>query len=230
MDDDRDRIKVLRVGRAPTGVPLLIVGIILGGLIVSIWKPWAGAETDRGLADATPSPVAPTTTPSTVPSPPPTTSPVPGAVNCVGRSGWRIVSVQRTAGRESRSWAAVVPVEATAPNDKAIPMVREVAGVTRAVGYCPPAEVVALTDPRLLTAHVWRLEGAASRPRDLGALQRVAEPDEETSDLYLAPGATTMDGSRWPPGRYIFRVEGDVPAWMLWFGIELVRPSGPPEP
>ncbi len=238
MDEDRDRIRVTRVQQGSGGLPAIVALMVIAAVVVSVWQPWesSGQGTPAASDDASlPAAVVPSRvrTPAPVVVPSATTRPIPSlhpdAVACTSRAGWRIVTVERTAGRESRSWIAVKPVAATSPTDRAVPLVREVSGVTRALGYCLPGELAFTTDPGDLHARVWRLE-AGGRAVEVGALSRVAEPTVDSSDLYLAEGAKGIETSRWAAGRYVFQVTDPTAGWEVWFGIDLARASGPPEP
>jgi hypothetical protein len=241
MDDDRDRINVVRVRRRAGGVPQLLVILGIIAVVASIVKPWEapGRASPAGLPSLAP----PTRTPGSVTPAavlgsssgvvvsPSASLPAddPRAVPCVSRGGWRVVTVQRMAGRESRTWTAVEPATARAPTDPSITFVREVTAVTRALGFCSPAslDVDGRRDPAAIEARVWRLDGNRTKATDLGTLTRLAPPGASSSDLFLAPGADTLGASRWVPGRYVFRVSHRHDGWEWWFGVELVRATGP---
>ena len=241
MDDDRDRIEVTRVRRGSGGLAQVALVLAMAAIAVSIIKPWesrdGGRTADRSAEPAAVTSGSPTPARVTPPSAPPASASTAGerpatsldplAVPCISRNGWRVVAVQRTAGRESRSWAAVVPVEARRPTDRTIPVLREVTAVTRALGYCLPHDLADESDPVDLSTDVWRVDVARARATPLRDLGRLAAPDPMASELFLAPGAETLETSRWPAGRYVFRVANRADDWALWFSVELVRATGP---
>ncbi len=214
-------------------------------LVLAVWKPWdtdSGEESGRVIPSATPGePIASDSraspsvvTPATqAPTPSPTVH--PDAIACISATGWRAVTRDVTAGRESRTWIAVDPAAATGPQDEAVPTVRIVVGRLFAIGYCVPAALS--NDPR--DERLWRIELDGSDP----AGPRPTRPRPSATPIPVlplqtlvprAPGFADMFGpprgeSRWTAGRYVFAVDHGGSDGQVWFSIEVVDSEPVPD-
>ena len=150
---------------------------------------------------------------------------------CNQPSGWRLYDIDRWRGRPIHVWLAIDAVRATGPLDPAIEVLPLVATAIDALGFCAPV-VGSVPSPRNDgSVRVWRLvpaSGSTAARAFLLAPRRVSPtvgPSLETAlgGLY-APAATGAADAGWPPGTYVFSVDG----W--WFGAEvrLVSDAGIP--
>lgn len=195
-------------------------------LALAVWKPWdtgGGEETGRVIPSATPgepivsdSRASPSVvTPATqAPTPSPTVH--PDAIACISATGWRAVTRDVTAGRESRTWIAVDPATATGPQEEAVPTVRIVVGRLFAIGYCVPAALS--DDPR--DERLWRIEldGRPRTPIPVLPLQTLVPRAPGFADMFGPPRGE----SRWTAGRYVFAVDHGGSDGPVWFSIEVV--------
>jgi hypothetical protein len=214
----------------------LLLGIVVGAVFVLAWKPWA---TDPGVSRATTAPPSggPSATPASPPaigaSATPTASPDEREVPCISTDGWRIVTLERTAGREVRTWIAIDPARARGPRDPAIPSDRISSGRLLALGFCGPAGALPATGAE--TVRLWRLTtrgagGPVTGAQHLTTPPRVTPPRAGSAELYVPP-----EGRRdWAVGRYAFEVipsastGGAAGGRSLWFGVEVLRAEEPP--
>ena len=214
----------------------LALGVVIGALAVLTWKPWADAP-DASRTSPSPAPGA-TVAASAVPSggvtpAAATASPGPREVACLSTDGWRIVTLERTAGRDVRTWIAVDPAAARSPTAATIPTDRISAGRLLALGFCPPLGV--LPDSGAETVRFWRLTtrgagGPVTGARPLGTPPLSVPLRPGYAQLYGPPGGR----QDWAPGRYVFEVVGPEPTGgsarprSFWFGVEVFRADEPP--
>ena len=216
-------------------------------MVVAILKPW-GSVGDPEASVATPGPTAVATAstavpPTPAPSQPPAPTSNPAAIACLEPAGWRIVTLQRTAQAESRSWIVIQPaIGAGGPGDPVIAPFRLAEEDVVAIGFCgndqhqgsPPALVVdawrasATTgewDPIVIVGS--RLGGLAG-----GGVATVyapaAGPGASAAGRAPAIEPAIPASTQWQAGRYAFKVTViDSPATTCWFRVDL---RWPPEP
>jgi hypothetical protein len=217
IEDEEDRRPGTQsVTRAGTGRALpFLAGVVVAAVVLLILKPWAAdpslprpSGTPRANASSRP----PASSPSTARTP--ARSPVPGSIPCISEVDWRVVTVERTAGRESRSWVAVEPRAAQGPRDP-VPRVRVVAGRLLGLGFCAPESMRG----GIGDVEVSRLSGTggAGPVRPLAGLRLVAPAGSGAATVYAPPARAAA----WPPGRYVFLL--DTGSRRLAFGVEVVR-------
>lgn len=201
-------------------------------LALALWKPWdpGGVEFSKVTPSATPGEAIVSDSrsePSTATPAPlaPTPAPPvhPDAIACISDRGWRAVTRDVTAGRESRTWIAVDPAVAGGPQEESIPTVRLVVGRLIAIGYCVPAELS--DDSR--DERLWRIELDGSDPAappgpaipiPVSPLQTLVPRASGFADMFGPPPGQ----SRWSAGRYVFAVDLGGSVRRVWFSIEVV--------
>jgi hypothetical protein len=207
-----------------------VVGV---SLAVLLWKPWGAGLDDAGRVIKGATPAQPTAIDAQPTRTPPATQPLsptphPDAIACISGTGWRAVTRDVTAGRESRTWIAVTPAGGTGPQDQSIPSVRIVVGRLMAIGYCVPVALSA--EPR--TARLWRIDPDATGPDNdpspaattISPLRPLVPPAAGTARLFGPPAGE----ARWTAGRYVFALDLGPSRDLLWFSIQVV--DSPPVP
>lgn len=231
MPEERPELRLTRLDQSGPrlGLPVLVTLAVLG-ILIALWKPWAGEGTGGPTAEraARPGPAEPRDRSRPAPSPlSPEPTRDPSAIPCIGRTGWRVVAVERNQGRETRTWIAVEPVAASGPGERAIPVVRVVTERLLGLGFCTPEE--SDTAWGRLRASLWRIDPSGA-PVALRGVRRIAPVSSGTSEVYGPPPGV---GRAWPPGRYVFGFgDRSRPRWSAWFAVEVVSaprlPAGPP--
>lgn len=176
----------------------LVLIIVVVGLGVAIVKPWDPGLSGRpARADPSSSPAEETSL--ALPTIAATGSIDPLAIPCLtDAASWRVVTVERTSGRETRSWIAIQPTTAAGPSDPNIPQVRVVADALGGLGFCAPDTPRFATDPR-----VWRVPIAGgSEFGTLEPLKRLVPAATGHANVYAPPAS----GTAWLPGRYVIEV------------------------
>jgi hypothetical protein len=182
----------------------LVLGLFLALAIV---KPWPGGPGER----ARPNPVAPT--PTAVPSVDPLDI---VRADCQEPPSWRTYSREAWDRGQLRSSIPVVPFMATVLE----------------LGFCAPW-TGSERPPAGATVRAWRILPEISRGEGRRAMPIPLRGVGTTLSLPYGglfrppPGA---DGTRWPPGTWVFEVAG--PGWERWWAAELESavdrlPSGP---
>ena len=199
---------LVRIGGHDRG-PGLIFAAVAIFLAVALLKPWP-AETGRA-PDAAPQP-------RPVPTERPSVDPLDAVrLDCQEPLGWRTYSRERWSEGTLRSWRSIEPVRLVAtPLDPEIPAV-PVGPNVEALGYCapwrgperPPDEVNVLA---------WRIDedGAGVSRATLLSLRRLGPTLRPPLGALYAPPVVGRGGGGdvWPPGTYVFAVEGgDYVRW-----------------
>ena len=146
-------------GRGPVVVAVLVAAAFLLGLL----RPWdlvvsPGASSDvLGL----PGPAGIALTGSTLDESTPPPSPT-SQITCAQPSQWRSSTIQDWAGRTARVWTAVDVVEASGPDDPAIPFEPVVAASVTAIGWCAPVDGPE-RPPDVLVATLYRVQDGVAR-------------------------------------------------------------------
>jgi hypothetical protein len=212
-------------------------------LAIAVWKPWDTGRDAGAVVPGSPptlfvAPDSPAPSPLTPTPPTPTPAPPadPDAIACIGDIGWRAVTRDVTAGRESRTWIAVDPTKAGGPADESIPVVRVVVGRLTAIGYCVPAELSG--KPR--REQLWRFEPAVGDPVSPGTpkperpratpspvapLQALGRRAAGYADMFGPPHGEAS----WAAGRYVFAVDLGGSAGRVWFTIEVIDSAPVPD-
>lgn len=225
LPEDAPQVRTTPLGSSGgAGRWLVLLAAVL--LLLLVWKPWdlASERSGTGRGPLTPSalvsvPPSPTTSPLVAQSSP-TTSPGLYSVPCLSASAWQLVSLERRADRESRTWVAVRPAMAEGPTDPAITFTRIVTDRVRGLGYCAAGEIDGrpLVSERLTTS-AWLLTptGESIPVRELRTLAR---PAASTAALFV-PSAGP-DEAIWQPGRYVLRIEDRASGIRVWLGVDIV--------
>jgi hypothetical protein len=218
-DDTAAAMPVQPVGRGRRNQTqlLAIVAVVAFAIGLSVAKPWGssggGASGVRGHAGDSAAPGALRSIPTPSPTPPDVS-----AAFCMAPSGWRVTSLEHFAGQTIRVWQTIDPIVASGPLDPRLPVALVVSTSVTGLGWCaPPNGDERTTGP--VTTTIWRVgeDGVASRVTPgVGARSGVLGADYPPPDR----GGTTVD---WPPGRYVFDVEGGGPRDSHWFAVEVVR-------
>jgi hypothetical protein len=184
-----------------------------------IAKPWGATPSPDGPTggvDREASSVAAIT--PTIPTPSPTLSAEDQLrEHCLAPSSWRTFSLQRWDDQTVRAWVAIEPVPAVGPTDPAIPFVAVIASGVLALGYCAP--VVGPERPAAgATMAAWRLADDGATAERLAPQRTVPPVATILGGLFVLPAggnAVGVASDGWPPGRYVFDVDGH------WFGAEV---------
>lgn len=144
---DRDTdppVRLTRVG-GPEQVAVPLVVLVIGLLLLAVVKPWStppvrpagplvaapgAALATPGAEQAIPSLIIPASTPRPV---------GPQDLPCLTPDGWRLVTLGRSADRETRTWLVVSPVMAAGPSDETIPRPTLGSAPLVGLGVCAPA-------------------------------------------------------------------------------------------
>ncbi len=231
MNDQRDTVRLEHLGGSGRLLPVGVV-LLLALLLLAAVKPWGAGDDGYRLTAFPPPSMATSVAPSARASggasdPGAKASFDPRAVPCLTRDEWRIVTRERTAGREPRRWIAVEPLEGSErdrPTDPDIPVHRVVAGRLLALGYCAP-EAVATMDGATPELRIWFMPVA--RPGGTAARAAVAVDDlhpvtvvgEGDAEMYAPPNRERG----WRIGRYVLAIRSSEPAKpTYWLAVEVV--------
>ncbi|MGH2466636.1 MAG: hypothetical protein ACRDGL_02750 [Candidatus Limnocylindrales bacterium] len=196
-EDADPPVRLTRVG-GPEQLAVPLVALIIGLLVLAVVKPWsppparpagppapalAAALTTSGARLSIPGPIVPAGTPRPVGQ---------QDLPCLTPDGWRLVTLGRSADRETRTWLVVRPVMAAGPSDRTIPRPTLGSAPLVGVGVCAPAAGGA--DEQV--AGPWSLVA----PRIVG-LWRLS-PAQAPVALLIAPldPSVPVPGSAVPPG------------------------------
>ncbi len=202
MDHEPDVVRVESRFERPGRAPSFVVATIAAFLLIAILKPWSfgdeagggprvpsSASASVGLAiDAVPSR---RTTPTPAPTPPGIDD--PNAMTCMPDDTEQIVIMERSAGREVRSWIASRDVAASGPLDpRLVPTVVFSSHVV-GLGVCAPRTAAAAGQPaaRLLEIQSIDVTGVGARATELRlpAPITLQPSDVDAAVLYGVPGS-----------------------------------------
>ena len=211
---ERGRIAAFRVG--------LAVVIVLGAAIA---KPWDPVGDD--LANDPPSRSTESARSSRSASP---ARPAPAADDdevadlCLRPLGWRVIATEIWVDRTARTWKAVEAVEASGPDDPAIPLVLVTGESVPRLGWCAP-----VVGPDIPPAAARATIFAIGPRRPLQLATRLLEPTEPASGggVWAPPpdGASPTAPPSWPPGRYVIRIATPDGRFERWVGAEVLPPA-----
>jgi hypothetical protein len=187
----------------------LVLGLFLA---VAIVKPWPSGPGERPR----PNPVAPT--PTAIPSIDPLDI---VRADCQEPPSWRTYSREAWDRGQLRSWRSLEPAtRASSPLDSSIPVVPFMATVLE-LGFCAPWTGSERPPPGA-TVRAWQILPEISRGEGRREVPIPLRGVGTTLSLPYGglfrppPGA---DGTRWPPGTWVFEVAG--PGWERWWAAEL---------
>ena len=203
-------------GRSPVVAAVLIAVAFLLGLL----RPWdlvvaPGASTDA-FGGSGPAGLALTGSTGAEPTPP--LSPT-RQMTCAQPSEWRSSTIQDWAGRIARVWTAVDVVEATGPDDPAIPFEPVVAASVTAIGWCAPVDGLH-RPPVAVIATLYRVQDGVARAVPYDRLEP-AEPDS-LGELWLPPPRGVGNRPTWPMGRYVIELRSETGTYRRFLGLELM--------
>jgi hypothetical protein len=209
-----------RGGRGPVIVTVLVVGAFLLGL----FRPWdllgpppaTPAVTTPGPGDAAPDdgvPASAGTAPRTAPPVPRT------AITCALPSQWRSSTIEDWTGRQARVWKAVEVVQASGPDDPAIPFEPIVSPTVTAIGWCAPVNGPD-RPPQNLTANLYRIRDGAAVRVVYDRLEP-AEPDA-LGELWVPLPRSVGNRPSWPLGRYVIELRSASGGYVRYLGLELL--------
>ncbi len=251
MDNQREfRVEPVSARRTGRALPVatFVIGIFLGAAVI---KPWdllsparigspEGSGSSTSAVDANPL----ASTPPSGPTPKP-----PG--ECAFAGGWRVFAVGQSdrlggdgstsgdgttsagpstpadIGNPLRRWLEIDPLtSASGPADRRIPFVMIVSDQISGIGYCPPPNGADGPPPgALLDAWSIDMEGTPTQM----PLRRVVPGSATTIeiDIFIGADVAAGDRARWPPGRYVFVVQGPGSGrYARWLGVEVRTPPG----
>ena len=211
-------------GRGPVVAAVLIAVAFLLGLL----RPWDLVVAPGASTDAS-GPAGMALTGSTGAEPTPPLSPT-RQMTCAQPSEWRSSTIQDWAGRIARVWTAVDVVEATGPDDPAIPFEPVVAASVTAIGWCAPVDGLH-RPPVAVIGTLYRVADGVARAVPYDRLEP-AEPDS-LGELWLPPPLGVGNRPTWPMGRYVIELRSDSGGYRRYLGLELtdrVIRDGSPEP
>jgi hypothetical protein len=204
-----------------------VVGAVIGALALAIVKPWGlGVSGGPSTPAGTLINVAESSRPSPSPSLP------PGPVNCYNDEAFRLVTAERTLGKDIRSWIAVEPIPATEPGDPRIPTLSIVSGRLLGLGLCGPRSegIEGRADESTV---LWVPGGRSAQTgvmaMDLVRLDRLDEFGTGEGQLYKPPAGIAGPGRSWPNGRYLMELHraGET---SLWFAFRVASAPATPTP
>jgi hypothetical protein len=142
VDDEPKAVRVRGSSDRPWG-PSVVVAAIVGFLVVAVVKPWSfGATVPEHPVTAT-SKAAPIATAAAVartgPSPVPTLAITdPNAMACLSDETDQLVTIERWAGHEVRSWVAVSDLTGSGPLDRHLEPITIFSNHVVGLGVCAP--------------------------------------------------------------------------------------------
>jgi hypothetical protein len=155
----------------------------------------------------------------------------PGPANCYNDEAFRLVTAERTLGKDIRSWIAVEPVPAARRDDPRIPTLSIVSGRLLGVGLCGPhAEgVEGGADESTMLWIPGELTPAGAVALELVRLDRLDEFGSGEGQLYKPPPTITGPARSWPNGRYVMELRrtGEM---SLWFAFRVTSAPATPTP
>jgi hypothetical protein len=202
-------------GRGPVVVAVLVAAAFLLGLL----RPWDLVVSPDASPDVPgqPGPVGLALTGATdaqrTPPPSPTRQ-----MTCAQPSEWRSSTIQDWAGRIARVWTAVDVVEATGPDDPAIPFEPIVAASVTAIGWCAP---VAGPDrpPDQLVGTLYRVQDGVARALPYDRLEP-AKPDA-LGELWLPRPRGVGNRPTWAMGHYVIELRSESGLYRRFLGLDL---------
>ena len=173
MDREPDVARVESRFERPGRAPSVVVAAIAAFLLLATLKPWSSGDeagggtraassafASGGLAiDGVPSPL-------TAPTPAPTSPPTPGiddpnAMTCMPDDTEQIVIIERSSGREVRSWIASREVAASGPLDPHLVPTVVFSSHVVGLGVCAPRTAATAGRPAALLLEVRSIDGTA---------------------------------------------------------------------
>ena len=203
--------------------------LVAAGFALAVLKPWESPARTRTIAPVLPSAAGATAGVAVAPAaiPAPTLSAAElaaqearGRRQCQSGIGWRVVTMEQTGGRPTRTLLMVAPTKLpSTPTDPRIPTAVLYAQRLFGIGFCQPSSddrTAAVSSPQVA---IWAI------PRE-GAPVPVVQPITLDTALaaigesYFGPPSTAAI-DQWAPGRYVFEVQTDESnALPAWFALE----------
>lgn len=224
-------VPVQRVGGSGT-LPVAAAVLAAIAIALALVKPWgAGPASPVGASAGAVSTIArpvPTRARASIASSPETTpDPEIEAARrrrlCQGHLAWEIVTMERSARRQTRTVYGVEAVEAPGPASDLIPYQRGFAEQLVGLGVCAPRNPSAGFEQLLSRVRVWQApEGRA--PVQLSGLTPLDADLYALGEAYFGPPGRVGATPAWPAGRYIFQVQpASSGRSSLWFGLDYVK-------
>jgi hypothetical protein len=110
-------------------------------------------------------------------------------------------------------------VEATGPDDPAIPFEPVVAASVTAIGWCAPVDGLH-RPPVAVIATLYRVQDGVARAVPYDRLEP-AEPDS-LGELWLPPPRGVGNRPTWPMGRYVIELRSESGTYRRFLGLELM--------
>lgn len=200
MDHEPDVVRVESRFERPGRAPSVVVATIAAFLLIAILKPWSSGD-EAGGGTRVPSSASPTgglandaaPSPRSTPTPPPMRGmDDPNAMTCMTDDTEQIVIIERSSGREVRSWIASQDVAASGPLDpRLVPTVVFSSHVV-GLGVCAPrAAEAGQPAARLLGIQSIDVTGVDTRATELRlpAPITLQPSDVDAAVLYGTPGS-----------------------------------------
>lgn len=149
MDREPNAVRVRSSFERPREASI-VVAVIVGFLVVAIVKPWSFGETGSDgarLADRGALPAASGVALLTEPTPAPAIGiPDPNAMACLSDETDQLVTIERWAGHEVRSWVAVADITGSGPLDQRLTPISIYSNHVVGLGICAPRTQAAVSE------------------------------------------------------------------------------------
>jgi hypothetical protein len=225
-----------------TGRGPLIAGVLIAvAFAVGLIRPWDFLlGNDPGPQDGLPVPsaaIAPDGSAVPASGDPAVRPPEAASWTCGYPDSWRSSTVQLWAKRVAWVKSAVPVVEASGPDDPAIPIEGINGDEFSAIGWCAPVEGPE-RPPHAATAELFRLEGGTAVAVPYERLEPTSGPDA-LGELWQTVAEADGTHAMWAPGTYVIRFATPTGAYIRYMGFEIEpapedepsgRPSSSPEP
>jgi hypothetical protein len=226
-DDDRP-VETIRVRRADRHAPLLVV-LVAAGFALAVLKPWEGSARTRTVSPVVPSAAVAVAgvgvTPAALAAP--TLSPAQVVAQeardrrqCQSGIGWRVVTMEQTGGRPTRTLLMVAPTKLpSTPTDPLIPTAVLYAQRLFGIGFCQPSSDdrgAVVPSPRVA---IWAIPRTGAPIPEVQPITLDAGLASIGESYFGPPSAAATD--QWAAGRYVFAVQTDESnALPAWFALE----------
>jgi hypothetical protein len=193
--------------------------LIAGAFLLGLLRPWdlvvppGGSTDDPGAPGADGVAVVGSLEEQTPPASP------TSQLTCAYPSQWRSSTIQDWAGRTARVWTAVDVVEASGPDDPAIPFEPVVAASVTAIGWCAPIDGPD-RPPLALTASLYRIRDGRARAVPYDRLEP-SKPDA-LGELWLPVPLGVGNRPTWAMGRYVIELRSESGSYRRFLGLELM--------
>jgi hypothetical protein len=132
----------------PQRGPRIVAAVLIVFVAVAVIKPWPEPSSDRSSADGRSSPAAASSGAPASPSPVPPPPPGPNTMSCLAGDQAQVVTVERAAGREVRSWIAASDEQQAEPLGLRQAPISIYSGHVVGIGICGPDRTAEAPTPK----------------------------------------------------------------------------------